>query len=986
MLSRSEAYVASSVNSGVWLRHWKDSIWTDYYPPITGYLNSINMISENDGYAVGNYNDEQWNNYLRIIRWNGSNWADVSPSPAVSGSLSTVTMLSSTEGYAGGSLYNSQLQKSYIKIITGYGNTWTDISPPSIEGYINSISMLSSNEGYAVGGYSDAEWKNWVKILHWNGAQWTDINFVMGGTLKTVVMFSNNDVHAFGSYYDAQWNSYFMMLHWDGNSWSDISPSPPIIGYVNSMDMFSPTEGYATGSYYDSGSGKNYMKMAKWDGNSWSDASLPFSPASEGYLNGLSYAPVQLTPTPTSTPTDTPTETPTATPTDTPTLTPTQTPTQTPTRTPTNTPTITPTQTPTNTPTITPTQTPTRTPTNTPTYTPEPIITVPAGKISVPMGLKAVAGANSISLTWNPNIESFLSGYNLYRDTAAGGTFSKKVNSGLINGVFYTDTTVQSGQTYYYRLTAVDQSGSESPKSPPAWATAGKIRLWMSDFRGKPGDTVRLRINVDNGNGILGNGISIFTKFDPTLLTFKGVEKAVISEKLLVISNVPVDPGNEVRMIAVEQTGLTLTGEGHIFDILFQVSATAPPGRTASNKFSLVEMVDSAGTPLSVDFTSASATFTVASDYILGDINGDGKVGTPDVVSALQISLGKIQPTALQISAGDINGNGAIDIGDVVLIMRIIVGYPLNPSTTEGESIDALSPSEYTLRLPAMSAMPGDIITVPLEISDAYGLAGLKVTINYDLSILSFIDASTTDLSKNCTSKASLSQDGVLSISLAQDTKLSGGSGSILDIRFQVPANAAPGAVGRLKISEVSPSGEYGNYLSWSVPFNTIDGQVTVGGASPSTPTPSAPSSPITLSLWANKDVYRPGDTHVLYYAITPNIPEEKLRLLKADAYLVLVAPNGKENWYNTKKKLSAKAAPVISYPTVPNEEGIASWFRTPGGQVGKKGGAVTKLKLSSLPTGAYKWYGVVVWHGASPLDSSLYVSNVGIAEFRLAQ
>jgi len=957
MLSRSEAYIASSVNSGVWLRRWKDSVWTDYYPPITGYLNSINMISENDGYAVGNYNDEQWNSYMRIVHWDGNNWADVSPAPAVSGSLGAVSMLSSAEGYAGGSLYDSQLQKSYIKIITGYGNTWTDISPPSIEGYLNSISMLSSNGGYAVGGYSDANWKNWVKILHWNGAQWTDISPVTGGTLRSVVMFSNNDVHAFGSYYDEQWNSYFLMLHWDGNSWSDVSPSPAIIGYVNSMDMFSSTEGYAVGAYYDSGSGKNYIKMAKWDGNSWSDASPPYSPASEGYLNGISFAPVQLTPTPTSTPTDTPTETPTATPTDTPTRTPTQ----------------------------TPTQTPTRTPTNTPTYTPEPIITVPAGKISVPTGLKAVAGANSISLTWNPNPESFLGGYNLYRDTAAGGLFTKKVNSGLINNVAYTDTTVQSGQTYYYRLTAVDQRDKgENPKSPPAWATAGKIRIWMSDYRGKPGDTVRLRINVDNGNGILGNGISIFTKFDPTLLTFKGVENAVISDKLLVISNVPVDPGNEVRMIAVEQTGLTLSGEGHIFDILFQVSSTASRGDTATNKFSSVEMVDSAGTPLSVDY-SATATFTVDPYYILGDINGDGNVSTSDVVTALQISLGKIQPTALQVSAGDINGNGVIDIGDVVLIMRIIVGLPLNPSTNEGASMSAPSPSEYTLRLPTMNVMPGDTITVPLEISNAYGLAGLKVIINYDPGILTFIDASTTDLTKNCTSKASLTQEGVLSISLAQDTKMSGGSGSILDIRFQVPANAAPGAVGRLKISEVSLSGEYGNFLSWSVPFSTVDGQVTVGNTSPPTATPT-PSSPITLSLWGNKDVYRPGDTHVLYYSITPNISEERLRLVKADAYLVLVAPDGRANWYNARKKLSNKVTPVISYPTLPNEEGIASWFRTPGGQVGRTGGAVTKLKLSNLSTGAYKWYGVVVWHAASPLNSSLYLSNVAMTEFRLAQ
>jgi hypothetical protein len=57
-----------------------------------------------------------------------------------------------------------------------------------------------------------------------------------------------------------------------------------------------------------------------------------------------------------------------------------------------------------------------------------------------------------------------------------------------------------------------------------------------------------------------------------------------------------------------------------------------------------------------------------------GDINGDGKVGIPDVTLALQIAVGKITPSATQLAAGDLNGNGKIEVTEVIKILRAAVG------------------------------------------------------------------------------------------------------------------------------------------------------------------------------------------------------------------------------------------------------------------------------------------------------------------------
>jgi fibronectin type 3 domain-containing protein len=55
-------------------------------------------------------------------------------------------------------------------------------------------------------------------------------------------------------------------------------------------------------------------------------------------------------------------------------------------------------------------------------------------------------------------------GYNLYRGQIKGGPYSK-LNSALDPITSYSDSSVSSGQTYYYVTTAVDSSGDESSYS-----------------------------------------------------------------------------------------------------------------------------------------------------------------------------------------------------------------------------------------------------------------------------------------------------------------------------------------------------------------------------------------------------------------------------------------------------------------------------------------------------------------------------------------
>lgn len=74
------------------------------------------------------------------------------------------------------------------------------------------------------------------------------------------------------------------------------------------------------------------------------------------------------------------------------------------------------------------------------------------------------------TLNWVASNSPQITGYNAYRATQSGGSYTK-VNTSLITATTYNDYGVQSGQTYYYVVTAVNSSNLESVYSTQASTT-----------------------------------------------------------------------------------------------------------------------------------------------------------------------------------------------------------------------------------------------------------------------------------------------------------------------------------------------------------------------------------------------------------------------------------------------------------------------------------------------------------------------------------
>src|SRR5262249_39399345 len=86
---------------------------------------------------------------------------------------------------------------------------------------------------------------------------------------------------------------------------------------------------------------------------------------------------------------------------------------------------------------------------------------------ATPTAVQAVFSADPqrsfIDVTWAPNTESDLAGYNVYRRSGNGP--AARINTELVKTPRFADPGIQAGAKYLYSVSAVDLRGNESGKS-----------------------------------------------------------------------------------------------------------------------------------------------------------------------------------------------------------------------------------------------------------------------------------------------------------------------------------------------------------------------------------------------------------------------------------------------------------------------------------------------------------------------------------------
>jgi len=96
-----------------------------------------------------------------------------------------------------------------------------------------------------------------------------------------------------------------------------------------------------------------------------------------------------------------------------------------------------------------------------------------------------------------------------------------------------------------------------------------------------------------------------------------------------------------------------------------------------------------------------------------------------------------------------------------------------------------------SVSIPDTFAAPNAMITIPVRVIEAKGIAGAEIKVSYNPNILTALDVATTNLISGFSLKDTITT-GMIAIVLANATGITGGSGDFIKLTFSVAANAEP--------------------------------------------------------------------------------------------------------------------------------------------------------------------------------------------------
>jgi len=425
-----------------------------------------------------------------------------------------------------------------------------------------------------------------------------------------------------------------------------------------------------------------------------------------------------------------------------------------------------------------------------------------------PTGLVATGGAKTISLKWNPSPEPSVVGYHVYRDTSKSGNFETRINPSLVKNASFLDETVTINTTYWYKVTAVNIAGFESQKSVEASAKAGSIEIFVRDARGPNGGTARIPINLSDATGVSCSGFSIAFTFDNSILTPTSFEKTFLTRNFVIESDLGTGPADTLTFTGNCATPISIpSGSGHIIDIIFSVAGSDDDQSIL--EFGDVTLKDADENDIIV--TKTGANFTVASDFILGDIDGDGDVDGDDAALGQRIAVGLQDPTPLQFNAGEINGDGIIDAADITMVLRIADGLPINPTG----DVPAPAPL-YTFSLGSATASPGASVQIPVTINPFDHVSGIDFDLLFDASRITPLDVTLEpSIATNYIMEKNLNKAGHARVTLSDKADATvGTSVDLVKVNFEVAITAQNTAI-PISWSMADLSRHFGQKVRW---------------------------------------------------------------------------------------------------------------------------------------------------------------------------
>ena len=330
-------------------------------------------------------------------------------------------------------------------------------------------------------------------------------------------------------------------------------------------------------------------------------------------------------------------------------------------------------------------------------------------------------------ITWSSNEDLKKNGtlFNMYftvKQDAVSGTYPLEVA--------YNTETTKNKEGKAVKLSCVDGSVDVAEGETIPYVISGEQATVQS------GGLLNYEISLANNVGLSSYKLQVL--YDTTALDINAVKSGRLFGDFTV-DYTEIDGGIEITGISEginKQNGSFLTLE-----------------------FTAAEGIENATYPISITCTENGNDATIEceegsvaiSGYVLGDINGDGRVNNFDVMMHVGYLSGGQKLTPEQLMAADVTGDGNVDYLDYSSISSYVVGIyeGLNSDVeTMGSSLSyasnfvggANSERAVITASEIFDAQPGEYVTVDVDLSRNPGLSGYVVTMEYDTESLELID------------------------------------------------------------------------------------------------------------------------------------------------------------------------------------------------------------------------------------------------------
>lgn len=206
-------------------------------------------------------------------------------------------------------------------------------------------------------------------------------------------------------------------------------------------------------------------------------------------------------------------------------------------------------------------------------------------------------------------------------------------------------------------------------------APDGVMPVRLDSVCARPGNTVQVRLMLDENPGFA--NLSLVIGYDADVMTLTKVENKVSGTEYTGSQTLTADPymltWNSVRDCTASGTLAILT-----FQIkntaaygMYPISVSFYKGLQGTYKDGVNVNYDQSRNALPLVYVGSSAEIR---SYIPGDINGDGRVDSRDVLNLLRHLSGWKGITVVE-EALDVNGDGESDFRDVTALLQYIAGW-----------------------------------------------------------------------------------------------------------------------------------------------------------------------------------------------------------------------------------------------------------------------------------------------------------------------